>query len=285
MLLASSQAVGEGIEHLFSVQALFALLTLTLLEIVLGVDNIIMISVMSKKLPAPQSDRARLLGLGLAMGVRVLLLLAISWLVGLTAPLFGVPAFWTGVEGDRFDVTGRDLILAAGGAFLMYKAVGEIHEKLEGRGGDATGRPAVSFAGVIVTILALDVIFSLDSVITAVGMVQTHPGNRWVGLSIMIAAVMISVGIMLFASKPIADFVESHPTVKMLALSFLLIIGLTLVADGLHFHVPKGYLYFAIAFSLGVECLNLRLRKGGRAHLREESVIDPGLRSTSDTGV
>lgn len=272
MLLASADVTGEGIEHLFSLQALFALLTLTLLEVVLGVDNIIMISVMSKKLPGEQSDRARLLGLGLAMGVRVLLLLGISWLVSLTRPLVNIPAVWTGVQGDVFGLTGRDLILACGGAFLMYKAVREIHEKLEGHGGDATGRPAVSFSGVIVTILLLDIIFSLDSVITAVGMVQTHPENRWVGLSIMIAAVMIAVGIMLFASKPIADFVEAHPTVKMLALSFLLLIGLTLVADGMHFHVPKGYLYFAIAFSLGVECLNLRLTKGAtHTHLRDES--------------
>lgn len=266
-LLAVSEGINDSLTTVWSFEALLALLTLTVLEIVLGVDNVIVISLLSKKLPPAQSDKARVLGLGLAMGIRVVLLLSISWIVGLTAALFNLPAFWTGAPDDVFAVTGRDLVLIGGGLFLIWKAIHEIHTTLDGHAsesmeGDAARKSqTVSFAGTITAILLMDIVFSLDSVITAVGMVQTHPDHKWVGLSIMIAAVMISVVIMIFASKPIADFVDRHVTVKMLALAFLLLIGIMLLVDGLHGHIPRGYVYFAMAFSLAVEGLNLKLRK------------------------
>ena len=269
-LLANAEGiVGDGLNTIWSVEALVALVTLTILEIVLGVDNVIVISLLSKKLPPHQSDKARLLGLGLAMGIRVLLLLSISWIVGLTASLFGLPAFWTSQPHDVFSVTGRDLVLIGGGLFLIWKSIHEIHTTLDGRhhasesadGESGRKSKAVSFGGTIVAILLMDIVFSLDSVITAVGMVQTHPEHKWVGLSIMIAAVMLAVLVMLVASGPIANFVDKHATVKMLALAFLLLIGIMLLVDGFHGHVPRGYVYFAMAFSLVVELMNIKLRK------------------------
>jgi predicted tellurium resistance membrane protein TerC len=217
--------------------------TLTVLEIVLGIDNIVFISILAGKLPAEQQHKARQLGLSLALITRILLLLSITWIMGLRATLLTL-------FGHAF--SGRDLILLAGGLFLIAKATHEIHEKLEGMDGEVTRRLAPTFAGVIVQILLLDIVFSLDSVITAVGMA------RQVG--VMIAAVVIAVGFMLMYAGHISRFIERHPTVKMLALSFLLMIGVVLVADGLGQHINKGYVYFAMAFSVGVEMLNLRVR-------------------------
>lgn len=224
---------------------LIGLLTLTVMEIVLGVDNIIFISILASKLPAEQQGRARTLGLSLALIMRVLLLLSISWIANLTEPFFSVVGF---------DVSGRDLILLGGGLFLVGKATFEIHEKLEGEEGHAVGGAMPSFSTVIVQIMLLDIVFSLDSVITAIGMVDEVP--------IMIAAVVISIGIMLVSAGTISDFVNRHPTVKMLALSFLILIGVNLISEGLHYHIPKGYTYFAMAFAVLVEMLNLRLRSG-----------------------
>ncbi len=222
-----------------------ALLTLTALEIVLGVDNIVFISILSDRLPVDQRAKARTVGLLLAMFMRIALLFSIGWIMGLTAPLFEL-------AGHVF--TGRDLILIAGGLFLLYKATTEIHAKLEGEEHvREAGAGTATFNSVIVQILLLDIVFSLDSVITAVGMTTN--------ITVAVVAVMISVGIMLVAAGPLAEFVNRHPTVKILALSFLLLIGMTLVADGLGQHIPKGYIYFAMAFSVFVEILNLRLRK------------------------
>lgn len=223
-----------------------ALLTLTVLEIVLGIDNIVFIAILAGKLPEREQSRARQVGLALAMITRLLLLASIAWIVRLTAPLFSV---------FSVEISGRDLILLGGGLFLLAKSTHEIHDKLEGGQARPGVKAAVSFAGVITQIMLLDIIFSLDSVITAVGMANE--------LAIMGSAVVIAVIIMLFASGPISDFVNRHPTVKMLALSFLLLIGMSLVVDGLHQHIPKGYIYFAMGFSVFVEMLNLRLRKGG----------------------
>ncbi|HUP16834.1 MAG TPA: TerC family protein [Acidimicrobiia bacterium] len=220
-----------------------ALLTLTTLEVVLGIDNIIFISILSSKLPAHQQNRGRQVGLGLAMVMRILLLLSISWVIGLTEP-------WFSLVGKDF--SGRDLILIGGGLFLLAKATFEIHEKLEGEEARGPAVVAASFASVIVQILLLDAVFSLDSVITAVGMADE--------IGVMIAAVVIAVGVMLVSATSISDFVNRHPTVKMLALSFLLLIGMSLVAEGWDLHIPKGYIYFAMGFSIFVEFLNLRLR-------------------------
>jgi predicted tellurium resistance membrane protein TerC len=229
-----------------------ALLTLTALEIVLGIDNIIFISILTGKLPRERQATARRAGLGAAMVMRILLLLSIAWIIRLTAPLFTV----LGQE-----ISGRDLILLLGGLFLLGKATWEIHDKLEGEEGHASRKVAASFASVIVQIMLLDVVFSLDSVITAVGMVD----EVWV----MIVAVVIAVGVMMLAAGPISRFVEAHPTVKILALSFLLLIGMSLVAESLDQHIPKGYIYFAMGFSVFVEALNLRLRRPQPVHLRE----------------
>ncbi len=220
-----------------------ALITLVVLELVLGVDNIIFISILVGKLPQERQNLARTLGISLAVVTRILLLLFLSWVIGLTAPIFSVL---------NFDFSGRDLILLGGGLFLLWKSTHEIHEKLEGVEGQSSARVAASFAGVIVEIMLLDIVFSLDSVITAVGM----SGE----IAIMIIAVVIAAAIMIFVSKPIGDFVDRHPTVKMLALSFLLMIGFTLVAGGFGVEIPKGYIYFAMAFSVFVEMLNLRMR-------------------------
>jgi predicted tellurium resistance membrane protein TerC len=232
-----SFGLGEG--------ALLALVTLTALEIVLGIDNIIFISILAGKLPEHQQARARRMGLLLAMFTRIGLLVSLSWIMGLTAPWFSI----LGVE-----ISGRDLILIGGGLFLIAKSTREIHEKLEGAAEHTGGVPRrVSFAGVIVQILLLDVVFSLDSVITAVGMAN----QLWV----MITAIVIAVFIMMASSGSISGFVHRHPTIKMLALSFLLLIGVTLIVEGLHQHISKGYIYFAMAFSVFVEMLNIRLRK------------------------
>ena len=224
-------------------QVWIAFVTLTALEIVLGIDNIIFISILAARLPPARQPRARTLGLGLAMITRILLLLSLAWMARLTDPLFTVIGF---------DVSGRDLILFAGGLFLLAKSTREIHERLEGTAEHAAAQAGISFAGVLVQIALLDIVVSLDSVITAVGMVQQIP--------VMVAAIVAAVLVMMAAAGSIAAFVERHPTVKILALSFLLLIGTSLVAEGLHFHIPKGYLYFAMAFSVGVEMLNLRLR-------------------------
>lgn len=224
-----------------------ALLTLTALEVVLGIDNVVFISVLAGKLPEPQQPRARRLGLGLAMFVRILLLLSIVWIIKLTAPLFTV-------LGEA--ISGRDLILMGGGLFLLAKATREIHDNLEGEEGHASARVPASFSSVIVQILLLDIVFSLDSVITAVGMTDL--------IGVMIAAVVIAVGVMLVSSGAISAFVQQHPTVKMLALSFLLLIGLSLIAEALDLHIPKGYIYFAMGFSVAVELLNLRARRARR---------------------
>jgi predicted tellurium resistance membrane protein TerC len=225
-------------------QAWIALLTLTALEIVLGIDNVVFISILAGKLPPEQREKARRVGLGLAMFVRILLLLSIAWVIRLTAPLFTV----VGQE-----ISGRDLILLLGGLFLLAKSTHEMHEQLEGDEGHSSAKVVASFASVIVQILLLDIIFSLDSVITAVGMADD--------VGVMITAVIIAVAFMLVFSASVSRFVEKHPTVKMLALSFLLLIGVSLVAESLDFHIPKGYIYFAMAFSLFVEVLNTRLRK------------------------
>ena len=229
-----------------------SLLTLTVLEIVLGIDNIIFIAIVAGKLPHGQRDRARKTGLFLAMFIRTALLLSIVWVMSLTRPL-------TTIFG--FELSGRSLVLAGGGLFLIYKSTREIHDNLEGENPEREARAAATFAGVIVQILLLDIVFSLDSVITAVGMAEY--------VTIMIAAIVIAVFAMLFASTGLANFVERHPTVKMLALAFLLLIGLTLILEGLGQHVPKGYIYFAMAFSVFVEMINLRMRSKARAvHLR-----------------
>ena len=237
-------------EWLADPQLWIAFATLTVLELVLGIDNVIFISILSGKLPAEQQARARYIGLSLALIMRVILLFSLSWIIGLTAPLFTV---WTQ------EVSGRDLVLLIGGLFLIGKSTHEIHGSLEGEEGGASKKIYSSFASVIIQITLLDIVFSLDSVITAVGMVSSQFGP--VGLWIMIAAVVISIIAMMLFAGPIGAFVQRHPTIKMLALSFLLLIGVTLIAEGLHQHIPKGYIYFAMAFSVLVEVLNMRLRR------------------------
>jgi predicted tellurium resistance membrane protein TerC len=231
-------------EWLADPQTWAALLTLTALEIVLGVDNVVFISILAGKLPRAKQPRARTVGLALAMLMRIALLFSISWIIRLTAPLFTV----LGQE-----ISGRDLILIVGGLFLIGKSTHEIHAKLEGEEGHASASGKTSFTSVIIQILLLDVVFSLDSVITAVGMADN--------LAVMITAVVLAVLFMMVFAGPISRFVDRHPTVKMLALSFLLLIGVTLIAEGLDRHIPKGYIYFAMAFSVFVEMLNLRLRR------------------------
>src|SRR5688572_16256066 len=237
-------------ELLADPQLWIAFATLTVLELVLGIDNVIFISILSGKLPPDQQARARYIGLTLALGMRVLLLLSLSWIIGLTEPLFTI---------SGYDISGRDLVLIIGGLFLIGKSTHEIHGSLEGEEGEGSSKVYSSFASVIIQITLLDIVFSLDSVITAVGMVSSEFGPA--GLWIMIAAVVISIIAMMAFAGPIGAFVQRHPTIKMLALAFLLLIGVTLIAEGFHQHIPKGYIYFAMAFSVLVEVLNMRLRK------------------------
>jgi len=235
---------------------LLALVTLTFLEIVLGVDNVIFISILTSKLPGAQQGPARRMGLLLAMGMRILLLLSIVWIIRLTAPLFyilGRP------------ISGRDLILISGGLFLLAKATIEIHERLEGEEGRSSARVRPSFAAVITQIAVLDIVFSIDSVITAVGMADE--------IAVMVTAVILAVGVMMFSAGPVSSFVNRHPTVKVLALSFLLLIGVSLIGEGLGMHIPKGYIYFAMSFSVFVEVINLRVRRvSAPVHLHEPYV-------------
>jgi predicted tellurium resistance membrane protein TerC len=227
-------------------QIWISLLTLTALEVVLGIDNVIFISILASKLPPEQQGKARKVGLTLALITRILLLLSLTWIMGLTKPLFTLPVV------DQ-EISGRDLVLLLGGLFLIWKSVREVHEKLEEDDGHATkGARRISYTGVIVQILLLDIVFSLDSVITAVGMANN--------IGVMIAAVIIALGVMLAFAGTISDFVNRHPTLKMLALSFLILIGVTLLGEGLGFHIPKGYIYFSMAFAFAVEMLNLKLR-------------------------
>jgi len=232
-------------EALLTADGLISLLSLTLMEVVLGVDNIIFISILCNRLPADQQSKARNLGLVLALVMRICLLFAITWLVGLKEPFLTI---------FDFDFTYRDVILMAGGLFLIYKSTTEIHHKLEGEETDVKTSPKTSgFTSVIFQIILLDIVFSFDSILTAVGLVDN--------IMIMIVAVIISIGIMILAAGKISNFVNTHPTVKMLALSFLLLIGVLLLVEGFHVHVPKGYIYFAIFFSLLVELLNMKMRK------------------------
>ena len=236
------------LELLVDPAAWASLLTLALLEIVLGVDNVIFLSIISSRLPAHQQRPARRIGLMLALAGRIILLFALTWIIGLTAPFFEIFAL---------EISWRDIILAGGGLFLLVKATTEIHHMLEGAA-DAHAKPgAAMFASVLVQIFLLDLVFSLDSVLTAIGMAE-H-------IEIMVAAVVIAIGVMLWAAEPMSAFVNRHPTVKMLALSFLLLIGVALIADSLEFHIPRGFLYFAIAFATGVEILNLLVRRRAAA--------------------
>jgi predicted tellurium resistance membrane protein TerC len=227
-------------------EAWIALLTLTALEIVLGIDNIIFISILVGRLPESQRNKGRIIGLGLAMFTRILLLLSLTWVMKLTTPLFTVAIF-------AQEISGRDLILIGGGLFLLWKSTMEIHESLEGEEEEKKAKAAVSFIAVMAQIAVLDIIFSLDSVITAVGLAND--------VAVMIIAIVLAVFVMMFSSKSIGDFVDRHPTIKVLALSFLVMIGITLIAEGFDLHIPKGYIYFAMAFSVTVEMLNLKMRK------------------------
>ncbi|MGD9904052.1 MAG: TerC family protein [Vicinamibacterales bacterium] len=245
-------------DALFTSDNLIALVTLTALEVVLGVDNVIFISILAGKLPARDQGRARRLGLLAAMGMRILLLFSLAWIVRLTEPL--VTVFERGISG-------RDLILLGGGLFLLAKATIEIHDKLEGEAGQRSAKVAPSFGAVILQIMLIDIVFSLDSVITAVGMAES--------LAVMVTAVVLAVGIMMLSAESVSNFVQRHPTVKVLALSFLLLIGMSLVGEGLGQHIPKGYIYFAMAFSVFVEMINLRVRShGAPVELRDRYTPD-----------
>jgi predicted tellurium resistance membrane protein TerC len=237
-------------EWILDPQMWIALITLTALEIVLGIDNIVFISIVAGKLPVKSQKKARLVGLALAMIMRVLLLLSLSWIMGLTEPLFAI---------GNFEVTGRAMILIGGGLFLLAKSTREIHHRIEGDDEHGTGAIRASFSAVLVQIVLLDAVFSLDSVITAVGMVDE--------IAIMVVAVILAVVVMMIFAEPVSRFIHRHPTMKMLALSFLLLIGVNLIAEGMGFHIPKGYTYFAMGFSLLVEMLNLKIRKRKRSAL------------------
>lgn len=249
------------IELLANPEIWIAFFTLTALELVLGIDNIIFISILVDKLPKERREIARRIGLFLAMFMRIALLLLLSWIVGLTAPLFSL---------FGYDVSGRDLILILGGLFLIWKSTGEVHQLLEGEAGEESRHVASSFTAVILQIMVIDLVFSLDSIITAVGMVSE--------VAVMIAAVVASVGLMMVFASAIGRFVSEHPTIKMLALSFLVVVGVVLIADGFGHHVPKGYIYFAMAFSVCVEMLNIRVRKktAKPVALREPYVREAG---------
>lgn len=233
-------------EWIYDPHAWIAFATLTVLEIVLGVDNIIFITILVGRLPDSQKDKARVIGLGLAMITRILLLLSLTWIMGLTKPFFTI------LEKG---ISGRDIILIGGGLFLLAKSTHEIHASLEGPEHVSTAKKAAAgFISILIQIAVIDIVFSLDSVITAVGLASQ--------VMVMILAIVVSVGVMMFAAKPIGDFVDKHPTLKMLALSFLILVGMTLVGEGFGLHIPKGYVYFAMAFSVGVEFVNIRLRAG-----------------------
>lgn len=235
----------DAVSWMSEPEAWVALATLTALEIVLGIDNIIFISILVGRLPKAQQQSARVMGLGLAMFTRILLLLSLAWVMGLTEPLFAVAGY---------EISGRDLILLGGGLFLLWKSSNEIFTSLEGEEEHATkGAAKAAFAATLVQIAIIDIVFSLDSVITAVGMAKHLP--------VMVLAIVIAVGVMMLAAKSISDFVDAHPSIKMLALSFLIMVGVALIGEGLEFHIPKGYIYFAMAFSLAVEALNIRMRK------------------------
>ncbi|MCZ6655917.1 MAG: TerC family protein [Gammaproteobacteria bacterium] len=246
-------------EMLLNPEIWAAFLTLTVLEIVLGIDNIIFISILTGRLPREQQAKGRYVGLSLAMVMRILLLFSLTWVMSLTDELF---------EIFGQSISARDVILLAGGAFLMAKATREVHNSLEGEHHAKSGTAVVSFLGVLVQIAIIDIVFSLDSVITAVGLVDE--------IEVMVAAIVTAVGIMMLASTMISEFVENHPTVKMLALTFLILIGLTLMGEGLDFHTPKGYIYFAMAFAFGVELLNLRVKRvrADHVHLRKAQLGD-----------
>jgi len=249
------------LELLSDPNAWIALATLTALELVLGIDNIVFISILVDKLPLEKRELARRLGLFMAMFMRLGLLVVLSWIIGLTAPLFTLP--WFGK-----DISGRDLILILGGLFLIWKSTGEIHQSLEGEEGHASSAVKATFAAVILQIMLVDMVFSLDSIITAVGMVDE--------LAVMVAAVILSVGMMMLFAGAIGRFVSAHPTIKMLALSFLVLVGVVLIAEGFGHHVPKGYVYFAMAFSVAVEMLNLRLRKRGARPVKLRNEYEDG---------
>jgi predicted tellurium resistance membrane protein TerC len=238
-------------EWLLEPQAWIALATLTTLEIVLGIDNIIFISILVGRLPEKQRNNARILGLGLAMATRIGLLLSLTWVMSLTAPLFHL---------FSHAFSGRDLILIGGGLFLLGKSTHEIHNALEGAEETQQAQVYASFAGILIQIAVIDIVFSLDSVITAVGLAQ-H-------ISVMVLAIVISVGVMMFSAQAIGDFVDEHPTIKMLALSFLILVGVALLGEGLSFHIPKGYIYFAMAFSVGVEILNIKIHAKSETSLK-----------------
>jgi predicted tellurium resistance membrane protein TerC len=240
-------------------QAWIAFATLTALELVLGIDNIIFISILVDKLPKERREMARRIGLFMAMFMRIGLLMVLAWIVGLVAPLFTVLGH---------EISGRDLILILGGLFLIWKSTGEIHQSLEGEEGHAAGVAKATFTAVILQIMVVDLVFSLDSIITAVGMVDDLP--------VMIAAVVVSVALMMLFASPIGRFVSDHPTIKMLALSFLVVVGVVLVAEGFGHHVPKGYVYFGMAFSLAVEMLNIRMRRRSKAPVQLHAPHIPG---------
>ncbi|MDW8227917.1 MAG: TerC family protein [Anaerolineales bacterium] len=254
--------------ELFTIENAIALLTLAVLEIVLGIDNIVFISILADRLPHLQRDKARRLGLGMALLTRLLLLLSLSWMIRLTKPIF---TLW------NFEVSGRDLILLGGGLFLLYKSTHEIHEKLEGKEGKKDSKSAATMTGIVIQIAILDIVFSLDSVITAVGMANE--------LAVMIAAILIAMAVMLYASGPISDFVSRHPTLKILALSFLLLIGMSLIVEALHAHIPKGYIYFAMGFSVFVELLNLRLVARGEPVRLHQPYLPPSERTPNPLGL
>jgi predicted tellurium resistance membrane protein TerC len=267
--VAFSEEGPKVTEWLTSPEAWIALVTLTGLEIVLGVDNIIFISILVFRLPPEQRQKARVLGLGLAMFTRLVLLLTLAWMMRLTTPLFTVLSQ---------EISGRDLILLGGGLFLLVKSVMEIHSALEGGGEhEQQGTRYAGFLGILVQIAILDIIFSLDSVITAVGMVSHLP--------VMVLAIVIAVLVMMFAAKPIGEFVDEHPTIKMLALAFLILVGVALIGEGFEMHIPKGYIYFAMAFSVAVEMLNLRLRRKHAPVKLHKGVGSGGAESGPDRGL
>jgi predicted tellurium resistance membrane protein TerC len=237
----------DGLDGLLTTEGIVSLLTLTFLEIVLGIDNIIFISITAGRLPKADQKKARNLGILLALVVRIALLLGVSWIIGLKDPI---------ITFDNFELSIRDLILIIGGLFLLGKSVSEIHAKLEGQDESEVKSRAISLRGAIIQIILLDLVFSLDSILTAVGLVEN--------VLIIVIAILISLGVMLIFAKKISDFIHHHPAMKLLAISFLMMIGLVLVVEGLHVHVPKGYVYFAMAFALGIEFLNIKIRKNSR---------------------